>query len=173
MAQLAHMHGLDFVLRPTEQSGPGRIHADEIALEIGHAEQIFRDVPDAVALQRSPFNLGFQLFTERAQLRLGTRARAIGVFLPGDSEERRNPSVDLSSHIQFRSVRDEQATRSDSRKGEFTFEINRLASQYLVNVGAKRIETLLAEHFRNRFSDDIFAPKPDQVRVGLADETIT
>ena len=62
MAQIVYMHGLDLVLGPAEQSGPGRVQADEIALEIGDREQIFRDVPDAVALQRAPFDLELQFF---------------------------------------------------------------------------------------------------------------
>ena len=41
MAQGADLQPLDLVLTPAEQSGPGRIDAGEIAVEVGDAEQVF------------------------------------------------------------------------------------------------------------------------------------
>src|ERR1700680_429916 len=84
MTQFADMHRLDLVLAPAEQSGPGRIHAQKIAVEIRNAEQILGDVPDAVALQRSPFDFLLELFAELAQLNFDAVALMFGLFARGD-----------------------------------------------------------------------------------------
>ena len=60
MAQFVHVHGPDFIAAPAEQPRPCRIDADEIAVEISDREQIFRDVPNPVALERAPFDFGAQ-----------------------------------------------------------------------------------------------------------------
>jgi hypothetical protein len=54
-------------------------HAEEVAVEIRHAEQVLGDIPDAVALQRAPFDLGFELFAELAQLAFDDVARVLGL----------------------------------------------------------------------------------------------
>src|SRR5580700_5825034 len=84
MTQFADMHRLDLVLAPAEQSVPGRVHAQKIAREIRNAEQILGDVPDAVALQRSPFDFLLELFAELAQLAFDAVALMFGLFARGD-----------------------------------------------------------------------------------------
>src|SRR5580700_3857531 len=84
MTQFADMHRLDLVLAPAEQSVPGRVHAQKIAVEIRNAEQILGDVPDAVALQRSPFDFLLELFAELAQLNFDAVALMFGLFARGD-----------------------------------------------------------------------------------------
>src|SRR6202051_3746032 len=84
MTQCADMHRLDFVLAPAEQPAPGRIHAQEKAVEIRNAEQILGDVPDAVALQRSPLDFLLELFAELAQLAFDAVALLFGPLARGD-----------------------------------------------------------------------------------------
>ena len=67
MPQLADMHPLDLVLAPAEERRPGRIDAGEITVEIGDAEQIFRDLPNAVAFPDALGDFGFQPIVENAQ----------------------------------------------------------------------------------------------------------
>ena len=67
MAQLAHMHGLDFVLAPAEQTAPGRIDAGEVAVEVGDAKQVFRHLPNAVAFARALLHFRFKPLGQRAQ----------------------------------------------------------------------------------------------------------
>ena len=87
MPQLAHVHGFDFVFRPSQELGPGRIDVDEITLEIGDAEQILRDIPNTVALQGSGFDLRFQFFLQLTQLLLGELACVFGLdALHGEAE---------------------------------------------------------------------------------------
>src|SRR5580700_3421734 len=84
MTQLADMHRLDLILGPAEEPAPGRIHAEKIALEIRNAEQILGDVPDAVALQRSPFDFLLELFAVLAQLAFDAVALMFGPLARGD-----------------------------------------------------------------------------------------
>src|SRR6516225_4017616 len=49
MPQFADMHPLDFLFAPAEERGPGGIYTGEVAVEIGHAEQVFGDMPDPIA----------------------------------------------------------------------------------------------------------------------------
>src|ERR1700686_3326663 len=84
MTQLSDMHRLDLVLGPAEEPAPGRIHAQKIAREIRHAEQILGDVPDAVALQRSPFDFLLELFAELAQLAFDAVALMFGLLACGE-----------------------------------------------------------------------------------------
>ena len=53
MAQFAHMQRLELVLAPAEQTGPGRVDAEEVAIEIADAEQILGYLPDPVAFARA------------------------------------------------------------------------------------------------------------------------
>src|ERR1700686_3364652 len=84
MAQCADMHRFDLVFAPAEEPAPGRIHGKKIAVEIRNAEQILRDVPDAVALQRPPFDFLLELCAELAQLALDAVALVLGLFARGD-----------------------------------------------------------------------------------------
>ena len=90
MPQLVDVHGFDFVFRPSQEPGPGRIDVDEIALEISDAEQILGDIPDTVALEGSRFDFRFQFFLELTQLLLGELARVFGLdALHGEAEPAR------------------------------------------------------------------------------------
>src|SRR5580704_4107916 len=84
MTQLSHVHRLDLVFCPAEQPAPGRIHAQKMAFEIRDAEQILGDVPDAVALQRSPCDFLLELFAELAQLAFDAVALMFGPLARGD-----------------------------------------------------------------------------------------
>src|SRR5580704_17676125 len=84
MTQLSHVHRLDLVFCPAEQPAPGRIHAQKMAFEIRDAEQILGDVPDTVALQRSPFDFLLELFAELAQLAFDAVALMFGPLARGD-----------------------------------------------------------------------------------------
>ena len=87
MAQLADMHGFDFVFGPAEEPRPGRIDGKEITLEIRHREQIFRHVPDAIALERAAFDFLLEPFAEHAQFGLDAQARLFGAHtLDGEAE---------------------------------------------------------------------------------------
>src|SRR5579864_5043825 len=87
MAQLADMHGLDLVFGPAEEPSPRRVDGQEITLEIRYREQVFRDVPDAIALKRAPFNFLLEPFAEHAQFGLDAQARLFGAHaLDGEAE---------------------------------------------------------------------------------------
>src|SRR5262247_391311 len=78
MSQLGDRHPLDFVLGPAEERGPGRVDAEEIALEVGDAKQVLRDVPDAVTFYGALGDLRFQRVVENLQRLL--LADALGGF---------------------------------------------------------------------------------------------
>jgi hypothetical protein len=67
VSQLADVQRFDFVLAPAEQRCPGGIDAGEIALEVGDAEQVFRHLPDAVALPDALRDFGFEPVVEVPQ----------------------------------------------------------------------------------------------------------
>src|SRR5512146_43303 len=67
MAQRRDVHRLDLVLAPSEELRPGGIDADEVAVEAGDAEQVFRDHPNPVALARATLDLRFELFAQLTQ----------------------------------------------------------------------------------------------------------
>ena len=77
MTQIAHMHGFEFIFAPAEQSRPCRIQAEQITFEIGDCEQVFRDVPNSIALQRALFNFRLQPLADRAQLGFHAGARLV------------------------------------------------------------------------------------------------
>src|SRR5258708_25414241 len=66
MPQLADMHPLDFILAPAEEGGPCRIDAGEIAVEIGNAEEIFRDMPNPIAFSDAIGNFSLQPLVQNA-----------------------------------------------------------------------------------------------------------
>src|SRR5205823_4244506 len=81
VSQLADMQSLDFVLAPAEESCPGGIYAGEITFEIGDAEQVFRYLPDTVALADALRDFGFEPVVEEMQGLLF--ANALGGFDAG------------------------------------------------------------------------------------------
>ena len=70
MPELADMYPPDFVLAPAEEGGPCRIDAGEIAVEIGHAEEVFRDMPNPIAFPDALGNFCLQPFIQNAKCRL-------------------------------------------------------------------------------------------------------
>src|SRR5580700_318796 len=294
MTQLSNMHRLDLVLGPAEEPAPGRVHAQKIAREIRHAEQILRDIPDAVALQRAPFDFLLELFAELAQLAFDAVALMFGLFargdvagnlrgaddgavrvpdrrdaernrnaaavfalpdglvvieavaapdalddprllvlqllrnqdgdrladdvfggvaeqalggavpadddavevladdgvagrfddtgkllarlhgaaLLGDVEQRRDPAVDLAVGIGFRPVGDMQPARPGYRKVDLAIEFRRFSVQHLFDMRPQCLKTLVADRLGDGLADDLFAPRSDQLRVGLADEAV-
>ncbi len=79
--QLADMQPFDLVLAPAEERCPGGIDAGEIAFEVGDAEQVFRDLPDAIALADALRDFGFEPVVEETQRLLF--ADALGRFDAG------------------------------------------------------------------------------------------
>ena len=98
MAQVTHVHRLDLVLAPAEQLAPGRIDADEIALEIADAEQVLGHVPDAVALAGARLHFRFELLLERTQLAFGLLARLLGLHA---LDRKAQPPRDVERQIDF------------------------------------------------------------------------
>ena len=68
MAQFANMHASQFGLAPSEQRRPCRIDAGKIAVEIGYAEKIFGNLPNAVALAYALRDLLLQALVELSKL---------------------------------------------------------------------------------------------------------
>src|ERR1700761_5353556 len=52
MAQYVDMQRPDFLFAPAERLRPGRVYGWEVALEIANTQQVFRNIPDPVALAR-------------------------------------------------------------------------------------------------------------------------
>src|SRR5438270_712899 len=67
MPQLADMHSLDLVFAPAEQRCPGGIDAGEITFEVGDTEQVFRHLPDAIALADALRDFGFEPVVEETK----------------------------------------------------------------------------------------------------------
>src|SRR6185437_9898572 len=53
MPQVASMHAANFFFAPTENPRPGWVHAGEHALKVGDAEQIVRNLPNAITLMHT------------------------------------------------------------------------------------------------------------------------
>src|SRR3984893_5189478 len=84
MAQLADVHALDLILAPTEQRGPRRVDAEEMALEVGDPEQVLGHLPDAIALARALRDLLLELLGKLPQPLLGVDA--VGRFDRGGED---------------------------------------------------------------------------------------
>ena len=65
-----------------------------------------------------------------------------------------------------------QAARPGDRKVDLAIEFRRFAAQHLFNVRPQRVVALGADRFDDGLADDLFARNADQLRVGLADETV-
>src|ERR1700722_6436600 len=140
----------DFFGRVAEQVFGGAVPADDDAVE-GLAD-------DGVAGR----------FDDAGEL----LARLHGAALLGDVEERRDPAVDFARGIGFRPVGGVQAARPGYWKVDLAIEFRRFAAQHFFDVRPQRVETLVADRFGDGLADDLFAPNADQLRVGLADETV-
>src|SRR5437868_6365903 len=110
MPQLADMHPLDFVLAPAEQRGPGGVDAGEITFEVGDAEQVFRHLPDAIALADALRDFGLEPVVEETQGLLF--ADGLGCFDTG--RENAADSV-WRRFIRDRAIADAEAGVLDSR----------------------------------------------------------
>src|ERR1700752_4723600 len=75
------MQLLDFVFAPAEQRCPGGIDAGEITFEVGDAEQVFRYLPNAIALADALRDFGFEPVVEETRRPLF--ANALGRFDAG------------------------------------------------------------------------------------------
>ena len=104
------MHPLDLVLVPAEESGPGRIDAGEITFEIGDAQQVFRHLPDAIALADALRDFGFEPVIEEVQGLLF--ADALGRFDAG----RKNAADPVQRRVvRDRAVADRKSSVLDNR----------------------------------------------------------
>jgi hypothetical protein len=110
MAQIAEAHVQQLAFAPAEQPGPGRVDADELAGGADNAEEIARDLPDALALARAPRHLGLEPVVQPAQHLLV--AHPFGGLDAGD-ENAADPVRDRA--VRDRAVADREPRLFDER----------------------------------------------------------
>jgi hypothetical protein len=70
MHEVAKRQRADLFRAPAQHGLPGRVHADEVAVEVGHAQQVLAQRPGAVALVGAGLDLQFERIGQRLQLDL-------------------------------------------------------------------------------------------------------
>ena len=140
----------DLLRRITEQPSGARIPADDDAVEVFADDRIVGQFDDARELP----------------------ARLFALPLLGDVEKRRDPAADVAVRIVLGPIGDVEAAPADFGEVELAFEFHLLASQHLLDIGAQRNETPLAESFRDGLADNLVTMPAHRLRIGIADEAI-